>query len=170
MPVFDSIIRVASETWSCVSTPIQFAALAAFEKNSQIEDFIQQCTRIHALVTKYVRDALVNLGIEYPDPQGAFYLYPDFERFRAKLSERGIETSEQLAFDLLTKTQIASLPGTSFGDDPHNLRLRLASCDYDGQSALDFLADHPDCAPDALVSACCPNIKLACERLGSYFI
>jgi aspartate aminotransferase len=111
----------------------------------------------------------VNLGVDYPDPQGAFYLYPDFEPFREQLRERGIETSDQLAADLLEKTQIASLPGTSFGDETCNLRLRLASCDFDGQAALDFYADHTGCSQEALVSACCPNIKLACERLGAYF-
>jgi len=169
-PVYDGMVRVASETWSCVSAPIQFGSLKAFENDPQIEAYIRTCTRIHALVSQYVRDALVNLGVDYPEPQGAFYLYPDFEPFREMLRESGIETSDQLAIDLVKKTQIASLPGTGFGDDPGNLRLRLASCDFDGQTALDFYADHPDCSPEALVSACCPNIKLACERLGSYFL
>jgi aspartate/methionine/tyrosine aminotransferase len=169
MAIYDGIVRVASETWSCVSSPIQFASLQAFENNSQIEDYIRSCTRIHALVSQYVRDALANMGVDYPDPQGAFYLYPDFEPFRVKLRERGIETSDQLAVDLVKKTQIASLPGTSFGDMPGKLRLRLASCDFAGQTALDFLKAHPSCSSEELVSACCPNIKLACERLESYF-
>lgn len=169
MAIYDGIVRVASETWSCVSAPIQFASIQAFKNDSQIEDYIRSCTRIHALVSQYVRDALANIGVDYPDPQGAFYLYPDFEPFRVKLRERCIETSDQLAIDLLKKTQIASLPGTSFGDEPSKLRLRLASCDFDGQTALDFFSDHPSCSPEKLVSACCPNIKLACERLESYF-
>ncbi len=168
-PVYDGIIRVASETWSCVASPIQFASLKAFGNDPQIERYIRTCTQIHSLVSQYVRDELVNIGVDYPHPQGAFYLYPDFEPFREKLSQRGIETSDQLAMDMLEKTQIASLPGTGFGDDPNNLQLRLASCDFDGQTALDFFADHPECSPEALVSACCPNIQLACERLGPYF-
>jgi aspartate/methionine/tyrosine aminotransferase len=166
---YDAIVRIASETWSCVSSPIQFAALGAFKYDPDVETYIQTCTRIHALVSQYVRDALVNLGINYPDPQGAFYTYPDFESFREKLGARGIETSDQLALDLLLKTQIASLPGTGFGDDPNNLRLRLASCDFNGQTALDFFTSHSDCTPEALVNACCPNIRLACKRLESYF-
>jgi len=169
-PVFDGIVRVASETWSCVSSPIQYASLQALDKNPQIEDYIQSCTQILALVSRYVRDALVNLGVKYPHPQGAFYLYPDFGHFKEKLKHRGIETSDQLATDLLKETQIASLPGTSFGDDPSNLRLRLASCDFSGQTALDFFANHPDSSPEALISSCCPNIKLVCERLRLYFI
>ncbi|MBC8336684.1 MAG: pyridoxal phosphate-dependent aminotransferase [Anaerolineales bacterium] len=169
MAIYDGVLRVASETWSCVSAPIQFASIQAFKNDSQIEDYIRSCTRIHALVSQYVRDALANIGVDYPDPQGAFYLYPDFEPFRVKLRERGIETSDQLAIDLLMKTHIASLPGTSFGDEPGKLRLRLASCDFDGQTALDFFRDHPSCSPEKFVSACCPNIKLACERLESYF-
>ena len=168
--VFDAIVRIASETWSCVSSPIQFAALEAFGNDPQVECYIQTCTRIHALVSQYVRDVLVTLGVAYPNPQGAFYTYPDFEPFREKLRARGIQTSDQLASDLLLETHIASLPGTSFGDDFGNLRLRLASCDFEGQAALDFFTSHPDCSPEALVFACCPNIRLTCERLISYFL
>jgi aspartate/methionine/tyrosine aminotransferase len=168
-PVYDAILRVASETWSCVSSPIQFASLKAFEGDPQVEDTIQACTRVHALVAQYVRDALIEIGIDYPNPQGAFYLYPDFEPFREKLRARGIETSDQLAIDLLKKTQVASLPGTSFGDDPRNLRLRLASCDYDGQTALDFILHNPTCSSATLIQTCCPQIELACERLETYF-
>jgi aspartate/methionine/tyrosine aminotransferase len=167
-PVYEAVVRVASETWSCVSSPIQYAALRAFENDPQVEAYIRTCTQIHALISQYVRDALATTGIDYPDPQGAFYLYPDFGPFREELRTRGVETSDQLAIHLLKETQIASLPGTGFGDDPGNLRLRLASCDFDGQAALDFFAGHPDCSPESLVSACCPNIKLACERLVSY--
>jgi len=169
-PVYDAVVRVASETWSCVSSPIQLASLLAFKNKPQVENYIQTCTQIHALVSQYVKDALLTIGVYYPDPQGAFYLYPDFEPFGEKLKTRGIETSDQLAMDLMKETQIASLPGTCFGDDPGNLRLRLATCDFEGQAALDFILDYPECSSETLVSACCPNIKLACERFASYLI
>lgn len=167
--VRDALVRVASETWSAVSAPVQFAAVTAFENNDDIEEYIQRCTRIHALVSSFVRDWLVGLGIEYPELDGAFYLYPDFGAFRAALGHRrGVETSEQLADDLLDTIQLAALPGTAFEDDPDRLRLRLAPCDFDGQAALAYYTANPGSTSESFVRGCCPNIRLACERLGEY--
>lgn len=168
-PVFDAVIRMASLTWSTVSAPVQFAALEAFRNDPGVQEYIQTCTRIHRLVAGYVRDTVVALGIQYPDPEGAFYLYPDFEPFREKLQGYGVETSDQLATDLIDRIQLATLPGTAFGDEPEKLMLRLANCDFDGQAALDYYASRPDCTSESLVHASCPNIRLACERLGEYF-
>jgi aspartate aminotransferase len=168
-PIFDAIVRIASETWSTVSAPVQFATVKAFEKHRDIEEYVQTCTRIHSLVSGFVRDTVVALGVEYPELHGAFYLYPNFGIFQEGLKSRGVETSEQLAKDLIDRVQIATLPGTAFGDDPENLTLRLATCDFDGQAALAYYAKHPASTSESLVHACCPNIKLACQRLKEYF-
>jgi len=121
------------------------------------------------MTSSYVRDELVSLGIKYPVLEGAFYLYPNFGAFRNQLFGRDVKTSEQLAMHMLDKVQVATLPGTAFGDVPENLTLRLANCDFDGQIALNYYIDHPDCTPKSFVNACCPNIKLASQRLGEYF-
>jgi aspartate/methionine/tyrosine aminotransferase len=168
--IFEAMVSIASETWSTVSAPVQFAAVKAFENNSDIEAYIQTCTQIHGLISGYVRDTVVELGIEYPRLQGAFYLYPNFDPFREALRKNyALETSEQLASDLIDRIQVATLPGTAFGDTPQNLTLRLATCDFDGQAALTYYANHPDNTSEAFVRACCPNIELACERLRQYF-
>jgi hypothetical protein len=70
---------------------------------------------------------------------------------------------------MLDKIQVATLPGTAFGDAPENLTLRLANCDFDGQIALNYYNEHPGCTPESFVNACCSNIKLARQRLGEYF-
>jgi aspartate/methionine/tyrosine aminotransferase len=167
--VHAAVVRIASETWSTVSAPIQFAALEAFSGDAEIDDYIHTCTRIHSLVAGYVRKAIIGLGIPYPELQGAFYLYPDFEPFRHILKGHGVETSEDLARLLLEEMQISTLPGTAFGDGPNDLRLRIACCDYDGEKALAYYADNPDSRADELVEACCSNILLACQRLQSFF-
>lgn len=167
--IFDAVIRIASETWSAVSAPVQYAALKAFEKDPNLQEYIQTCTRIHHLISGFVRETVVALGVEYPKLHGAFYLYPSFDSFHEQLKSRGIESSEQLANDLIDKIQLATLPGTAFGDNPESLTLRLTSCDFDGQTALNYYIDHPDCTSESLVQACCPNIRLACRRLGEYF-
>jgi aspartate aminotransferase len=168
-PIFEAVIRIASETWSAVSAPVQFAAIKAFDKDPNLQEYIHTCTRIHSLISGYVRQTVVSLGVEYPELQGAFYLYPNFGKYHDNLKRSGIESSEALAKDLIDKIQLATLPGTAFGDDPTNLTLRLATCDFDGQTALNYYTDHPDCKPESLVYASCPNIKLACRRLREYF-
>ena len=167
--VFEAIISIASETWSAVSSPVQFAALKAFEKDPNLEEYIQTCTRIHRIISEYVRQTIMALGVYYPELHGAFYLYPNFDNFREKLKSRAVKSSEQLAGDLIDRFQIATLPGTAFGDDPENLTLRLATCDFDGQAALNYYCNHPDSTSESFVHACCPNIKLGCRRLSEYF-
>jgi len=46
---------------------------------------------------------------------------------------------------------------------------RLVICDYNGEAALAFFRIHYDGNAETLVNACCPNIKLAAERLGNFF-
>jgi aspartate/methionine/tyrosine aminotransferase len=167
--VFEAMICIASETWSAVSAPVQFAALKAFQEDPNLEEYIQTCTRIHCIISEYVRQTIVALDVHYPELHGAFYLYPSFDNFREKLNKRAVRSSEQLAGDLLDRFQIATLPGTAFGDDPEHLTLRLATCDFDGQAALNYYRDHPDCTSVSFVHACCPNIKLGCRRLTEYF-
>jgi len=156
-----------SKTWSAVSAPIQFASLKAFENESVVEDYINTCTKIHSIISLYVRDGLISLGIKYPVLEGAFYLYPNFGAFRDQLFEKDVKTSEQLAMHLLDKIQVATLPGTALGDALENLALRLANCDFEGKIALNYYIEHPGCSPESLVNACCPKIKLSRQRLGN---
>lgn len=118
---------LASEIWSAAATPVQEAALAAFALNDSIEQYVQRSARIHGYVAGKFYDTLVSLGVPCPRPAGAFYLYPDFYPWRPALMERGISTSEELVHYLLEEWDIATLPGTVFGERPEALRLRLAT-------------------------------------------
>jgi len=168
-PVFKTLVRIASETWSTVAAPIQFAAVTDFERTPQLEKKKKKCTDIHLMFSGYLRDVLLEIGITYPELDGAFYLYPDFGPYKEALSTLGVRTSEDLAAHLLAEIRVATLPGTAFGDSPEKLRLRLTACDYDGQAALDYFGAHPKCTPGSLVQHCCPEIWKAGQRLSSYF-
>jgi aspartate/methionine/tyrosine aminotransferase len=167
--IYESIVRIASETWSTVAAPIQYAAQYAFENHPEIEAYIRICTKIHRLVSEYMRQVLVELDIPYPRLDGGFYLYPDFCLFREGLKTKGVETSAALARHLIDEIQVVTLPGTAFGNPPEHLFLRLAPCDYRGADALEYIKAYPDCTAEALVSNCCPNIRLAGQRLGELF-
>jgi aspartate/methionine/tyrosine aminotransferase len=161
---------VASETWSCVSNPIQRASITALEEHDDIEEFIALCTRAHGMASNYMRDELIKTGIEYLPLAGAFYLYPDFSRFADRLRrDYGVSTSTGLALDLLARVAVATLPGRDFGEEEDVLTLRLAITDYDGTAALDFLRREPDGDPVKFVETACPRVAKAAEILNGYF-
>ncbi len=168
--IFESLCRIGSETWSAVSSPIQFTALKALDGNDVIENFIKESTLIHSMVTEYIRRTLEEMDVKYPEMDGAFYLYPDFEIYRHSLKEKyKISTSTDLSKDILSRKQVATLPGTAFGEEPGTLRLRLAACDFDGNKALEFFRKNPDCTANELINQTCPHIIESCKRLKDYF-
>lgn len=167
--IFQVLRSIASETFSAVSTPIQYSVLAAFDRNPEIEEYIAQCTAIHDIVTRYVRRSLLSMGLEYSEPDGGFYLYPDFEKFRETLAARGIVTSDELADALLRDAGVASLPGTAFGDEPEALRLRLSTVDFDGVSALRRYREQGAEDEAAFVELASPRVAEGCHRLLSFF-
>lgn len=125
--VVNALRALASEIWSSTATPIQEAAIAAFTPNEEIELYVQRSARIHAYAANQLYETLNHLGILCPRPAGAFYLYPDFDPWRPTLMALGIRTSSELAHYLLDEWDIATLPGTEFGEPPEALRLRLAT-------------------------------------------
>jgi len=175
--VFQVLRSIASETFSAVSTPIQYGVLAAFQEHGEIEPYIAQCTEIHDVVTRYVWRTLQHMHVDYAKPQGGFYMYPDFGRYRRELHERAaVNNSDDLARDLLDDREVATLPGSAFGDDPEALRLRLSTVDFDGLTALSHYNDiGSDNGADRrtrenrFVEAACPRVAEGCRRLVQYF-
>jgi aspartate/methionine/tyrosine aminotransferase len=118
---------LASEIWSAVATPIQQAAIAAFQDDPSIATYLQQAASTHALIASRLHQTLIQLDVDCPRPAGGFYLYPDFSSWRHKLATMGITTSELLAQYLLDQWDISSLPASAFEETGETLRLRLAT-------------------------------------------
>jgi aspartate aminotransferase len=131
-----ALCRFVSETWSCVSSPVQVAVKEAYRRHDDVEKHIEDCTAIHELMNKYISQGLKDCGIICGMAQGAFYNYPDFEPFREGMAKIGITTSQKLHEYLLKEYSLATLPGSAFGEDESVLTLRLSGCDYDGEAAL----------------------------------
>lgn len=127
---------IASETWSCVPTPIQMAAIEAYKNHADIEKHIEDCTAIHNLMNNFVATNLRNAGVQIAMPQGAFYTYPNFAPLIEQLGAAGIHTAKDLSDYLLEHYGLATLPGHAFGEEEHTLTLRLAACDFDGETVL----------------------------------
>ena len=126
---------VASETYSCVSTPIQYAGITAYEDES-IDDYLFHCRRILETVGQYCASTLIDAGIKVRMPVGAFYIFPDFQPFEEILNERNICDSKTLCKQLLDDTGVALLPGSDFGREAKELSARLAYVNFNGKESL----------------------------------
>ncbi|HEX6110063.1 MAG TPA: aminotransferase class I/II-fold pyridoxal phosphate-dependent enzyme, partial [Ktedonobacteraceae bacterium] len=71
--------------------------------------------------------SLADLDVPCPRPAGGFYLYPDFSPWCSSLATMGIRTGIEFAHYLLEEWDIATLPGSAFGEPPESLRLRLST-------------------------------------------
>ncbi len=139
----EAMAVVASETYTSTSSPIQYAAVRAFQSDLEIQQYLLQCRRILRSLGRSLARQLRDANVEVPEPQGGFYLFPDFTPFRDLLRKRGILTSNDLCTRLLDEIGIAILPGTAFGGSPDDLTARIAYVDFDGARALTAAEEVP---------------------------
>jgi len=167
-----AVRTIASETWSAATAPVQFAALMAYGQDADVWDYIQFCSHMHAIRTQFLWRQLTDLGIRAPRPDGAFYLFPDFQRWRQPLARLGIHTDVQLSIFLLDHFQLATLPGSVFGAPPEALALRLSSSYLDMETeakarTLTELA-RSGIDDDTLLQAHHPNFHAAIQQFGRF--
>lgn len=131
-----AMATVASETYTSTSAPIQYAAVRAFMGGLEIERYLINSRRILKSLANAIVSRMQTAGFELAMPDGAFYIFPNFEPFRNTLAERGITNSVQLCEQILQDTGVAMLPGDSFGRPELELTTRIAFVDFDGAKAL----------------------------------
>ncbi len=167
-----AMAMVASETYTSTSAPIQYAAVTAFKGGPFMDEYLLQARKILKTILKYITVRFNELNITYPSPQGAFYLFPDFEFYRAKLLKMGIETSQELCDRILEETGVAMLPGSDFGRDPAEFSARIAYVDFNGRDAMSAYDQllHEANSNDSFVKEYCPRITSAVERLGNWLL
>lgn len=163
----DAMTTVASETYTSVSAPIQHAAIRAFEGGTDIEEYLAQSRRILRSLGCFVAKRLREAGAYAPDPEGAFYLFPDFEALSTKFHRRGLETSEMLCRAVLEETGVAFLPGSAFGRPAGEYTVRLSYVDFDGERALEAAREVPPSQPleEEFLKTRCPNSVEAVDKL-----
>lgn len=134
--LLDSMAAVASETYTSVCAPIQYAAVQAFRGGVRIERYLWHARRILAELAKRCVSTLSKARIYICPPVGGFYLFLDFHKKSKFLAKRGITSSVELCNQLLNDTGVAILPGLAFGRPEDELTARLAYVDFDGAEAL----------------------------------
>ena len=118
---------LASESFTAVSTPVQYAAIEAFEGDHS--EYLKKTNNILKAVGNYVYENLKSNKVLIEKPQGGFYLMPEFINSKFK-------TSSEMCNDILNKSGVALLPGSDFGFKPTKMLARLSFTDFDGEIFL----------------------------------
>ena len=153
----DSLKVLASETFSSVSAPVQYAAVNAYKNN--LENYLEKSRNILKMVGEFVYQNLKSNKVLINKPQGGFYIMPEF-------LDKKFSSSEQMCNDLLNKKGVAILPGSDFGFKKNKLIARLSFTDFDGNAFMkNFNINENN---EDLLSKYAPNIIEGTKRLKDW--
>ena len=154
----NSMKVLASETFSSVSSPIQYAAISAFKKDHS--DYILKSKKILKGISEYVYQNLKSNNVIMNKPMGGFYLMPEFLNKKFK-------TSAEMCTDLLNKKGVATLPGSDFGFLNDKMIARISYTDFDGKNFMSNINSDTNVDED-LIKRFAPNIVEGTKRLKDW--
>jgi len=149
---------LASETFSAVSAPIQYAAIQAYENDHS--NYINKSRNILNSVGNYVYENLRSNKVLIDKPQGGFYLMPEF------LNKR-FNSSSEMCNNILKDTGVALLPGSDFGFDQSRMLARLSFTDFDGQEFMNKIEDNQKIDNDCIANLA-PKIIEGLDKLKKW--
>ena len=109
--VMDRLLLLSAATITAVPTFLQDAAITALKTDPSAMREIYRRRR------DYVCARLDAMGLTYPEPKGAFYVFPDVSKFGMG--------SEEFCTRMITEGKVAAVPGACFGSDKH---IRISYC------------------------------------------
>ena len=154
----NSMKVLASETFSSVSSPIQYAAISAFKKDHS--DYILKSKKILKGIGEYVYQNLKSNNVIMNKPMGGFYLMPEFLNKKFK-------TSAEMCTDLLNKKGVAILPGSDFGFLNDKMIARISYTDFDGKNFMSNINSDTN-IDENLIKKFAPNIIEGTKRLKDW--
>ncbi|MDR0787199.1 MAG: pyridoxal phosphate-dependent aminotransferase [Gemmatimonadota bacterium] len=121
--VASKLSALQSQTTSNVSTPTQYAALAAYQREDEAD---REVERMRAAFENRKNVLAAELksrlpDVSYVEPEGAFYFFINTKNL-ARPGENSLDFCERLLVD----ANVAVVPGAAFGDDSY-FRLSFAS-------------------------------------------
>ena len=155
----DSINVLASETFSSVSAPIQYAAITAY--STDYSKYINDSKNILKAVGNYVYENLKSNKVIINKSQGGFYLMPEF-------SNKSFSTSSEMCDNLLKETGVALLPGSDFGFDKKKMLARLSFTDFNGQDFMKNIQGEKKINND-LILKFAPKVVEGVEKLKKWY-
>ena len=123
-PLLQRLLLLSAAEIAAVPTFLQTAAETALEQDTAPTRALYRRRR------DYVCMRLTQMGLEYPDPQGAFYVFPSTQKF-------GIPSWE-FCLRLVKEGGLAAVPGTCFGCEGY-IRLSYCYSDRDLTESLNRL-------------------------------
>ncbi len=153
-----SLKSLASESYSTVNTPTQFASVEAYANDHEQYKF--KVKAILKAVGNFVYNNLKSNKVLIAPPQGAFYLMPEFKN-------RKYNSSSKLCEAILNETGVALLPGSDFGFKPKKMITRLSYTDFDGNA---FYKNITNCGliDDDMIKKFAPNVVEGVFRLSNW--
>ncbi len=154
----NSLKKLASESFSSVNSPIQYAAISAFMKDHS--NYIERTKKILKEVGMYVYENLKSNNILINKPEGGFYLMPEFinNKFR---------TSSEMCKNIINETGVALLPGSVFGFSENKMLVRLSFTDFDGEKLLNNTSGCKEINQNIL-SEFAPNVLEGVSKLKNW--
>jgi len=123
--VAEKLLLLSAATVTAVPTFIQEAAVTALETDPG--PMVQTYRKRRDYVCRRLRE----MGVPFPDPEGAFYVFPDISGF-------GL-SSEEFCRQMITKAKVAAVPGSCFGGEGH-IRISYCYSDEELEKGLDRMA------------------------------
>jgi len=166
--LLEAMATVASETYTSVSAPIQFAAVHAFRGGIAMERYLWHARRILSALGSEFQGIVAGEGVRVHAPEGGFYLFLDFSPMAESLARRGIRDCETLCERLLAEKGVAILPGSAFGRPDSELSARIAYVNFDGSNALAASETIPlhQSLPEDFISTICPETIGAAQDIA----
>ena len=156
--LLENIKTLASESYSTVNSPAQFAAVEAYE--GDFTEYKAKTLNILRSMGNYVYSNLKSNKVLINPPQGAFYLMPEFPNNKYKNSTELCET-------ILDDTGVAMLPASDFGFSPKKMLTRLCYIDFDGSEFLKASINGKT-IDDKIIEKYAPNIVEGVKKLSNW--
>jgi len=153
-----SLKSLASESYSTVNTPTQFAAVEAYKGN--YDEYKNKVKGILNSIGNYVYNNLRSNKVLINPPQGAFYLMPEFKNKKYK-------NSSQMCEAILKETGVAMLPGSDFGFKSKKMLTRLSYTDFNGTEFFNNVANC-NSINDDMIEKYAPNVVEGVNKLSNW--
>ncbi len=122
--VMDRLLLLSAGTIASVPTFVQEAGVAALRED------IEPIRAIYRRRRAYVVERLRRMGLEFPEPEGAFYVFVKIDRFGM--------SSDAFCTRLIREGRVACVPGSCFGAEGY-IRLSYCCADAELEKGLDRL-------------------------------
>ena len=123
--VMERLLLLNAAEIAAVPTFLQSACITALDTETESMAAVYARRRAYACVR------LDKMGLTYPQPRGAFYVFPNIAKF-------GL-TSEEFCSRMIREAGVAAVPGSCFGAEGY-IRLSFACSDEDLEEGLNRLA------------------------------